>query len=178
MRATTAEESIGVLGFINFIDPQKAVFQIFSTLYRSELDPVRTRPRLILSADLEDLGIGFGSGRLTLGGTGYNVYLVTVDAASRLSPQQTISAMERQLEQMINQFRARPREVCNALGIDLEAFVAANPGLSAVLDRPRYPLIAAASLESAAVGHVHDMLSNNFISHIASDGRDLRSRPC
>ena len=49
-------EALGVLGFINFIEPSEAVNRIFEIIYKDELNPERTKPRNILSYEFEETG--------------------------------------------------------------------------------------------------------------------------
>jgi len=169
--ADITDESLGILGFFNFIDPAEAVFRVFSTLYRDELNPERTRPRNILDPEFEDVGIGFGAGKLTLQGMSFNVYLVTCDFGTPV-----VSVLEVGLLELINQFRARPLDMVEAYGIDIEPFFEADTDLYEVLTLPVAPLVPNGSLQIASEGHSVDMLANNFIDHLSSDGRSTEDR--
>lgn len=166
-----ADESLGLVGFFNFIDPSDAVAQVFSTLFRDELNPERTRPRNILDPDLEDVGIRFGAGKLTLQGVPFNVYLVTCDFGVPVT-----SSLEAGLSELINQFRARPLDMVEAYGIDIEPFLEIDTGLYEVLTTPVTPLVPSRSLQEASEGHSEDMLANDFIGHLSSDGRSTEDR--
>ncbi len=169
--ADITDESLGILGFINFIDPADAVSQIFSALYRDELNPERTRPRNILDPEFEDVGIGFGAGKLTLKGVSFNVYLVTCDFGMPVT-----SLLEVGLSELINQFRERPLDMVEAYGIDIEPLLEIDPGLYEVLTTPVTPLVPSESLQDASEGHSEDMLANGFVDHLSSDGRSTEDR--
>jgi uncharacterized protein YkwD len=169
--ADMTDESLGILGFFNFIDPTDAVSQIFSAVYRDELNPERTRPRNILDPEFEDVGIGFGAGKLTLKGVSFNVYLVTCDFGKPIAP-----ALEPELFELINQFRAKPLEMVEAYNIDLDPFLEIDNGLYEILTVPIAPLVPNGSLQSASKGHSVDMMTNNFIDHLSSDGRSTEDR--
>lgn len=168
--AVAAGEDLGLVGFINFIDPQSAVLQVFSNLYKAELNPARTRPHIILTTATSDIGIGFGSGTLTLSGQVYNAYLATVDIGL------TIWDLADKAAAQINQVRATPRAGLYAVGIDPAPYIFANPALGAFLDIPQPPLVTDDVLEVVAAAHSADMLVNNFVSHVGSDGREYNQR--
>jgi uncharacterized protein YkwD len=175
--AEVVDESLGMLGFYNFIDPTKAVFKIFSSMYKGELNPDRTRPLNILDPVFKDVGIGFGTGQLTLQGVPYNVYVVTCDFAAAFSQEsRSRTAAELEMAGMINQLRARPLEVIESLGIDLAPFLETDPNLYEVLAKPVFPLVPSTSLQSTSRAHSRDMLLNDFIGHISSDGKTVEDR--
>ncbi len=165
-------EAIGMLGFFNYIDTSEAVYQIFARLYIDELNPDRTRPLNILNPDFEDIGIGFGAGEFTVKEIPYNAYLVTCDFAYQVS----MDDQELYLVELINQFRASPLDMVEAYGIDIEPYFEADTNLYEVLSTPVAPLVPNESLQSASKGHSDDMLVNNFIDHISSDGRSTEDR--
>lgn len=175
--AEVVDESLGMLGFNNFIDPTKAVFKIFSSMYKGELNPDRTRPLNILDPVFKDVGIGFGTGQLTLQGVPYNVYMVTCDFAAAFSQEsRSRTAAELEMAGMINQLRARPLEVIESLGIELAPFLEADPNLYEALARSVFPLVPSTSLQSASRAHSRDMLFNDFVGHISSDGKTIEDR--
>jgi uncharacterized protein YkwD len=175
--AEIIDESLGILGFFNFIDPAEAVFRIFSTLYRSELDPERSRAQNIFNPEFKDVGIGFGAGKLTLEGEPYNVYVVTCDFAKAADQEEiSLSATELEIARMINQLRGRPLEVMISLGIDVDSLIENEPGLLTVLETPVFPLVPSASLQAASRAHSRDMLLNGFVGPISSDGKSLEDR--
>jgi len=146
--ARTTGESLSLVGFFNFIDPQRAVGQIFDTLLKRELDIARTGPQTLLNPEFEDIGIGFDSGKLTLNGVTYNVYLVTCYFGVPLNFEKSeTKTMARQLASLINQFRADPMTVINTLEIDITEALAESPGLDTYLYTSFPPLVPSAALE-------------------------------
>ncbi len=175
--AEVVDESLGMLGFYNFIDPTRAVFKIFSSMYKGELNPDRTRPLNILAPVFKDVGIGFGAGQLTLQGVPYNVYVVTCDFAAAFSQEgRSRTAAELEMAGMINQLRASPLEVIESLSIELTPFMETDPNLYEVLARSVFPLVPSTSLQSASRAHSRDMLINDFVGHISSDGITVEDR--
>ncbi len=168
--AMATGEDLGLVGFINFIDPQSAVFQVFSNLYRAELNPQRNRPRIILTTAANAIGIGFGSGVLTLDSVPFNVYLTTVDIAT------TPWDLADRIAAWINHLRSNPRATIHALGIDLAPYLFARADIGIFLDTPQAMLVSDGMLQQSAESHTWDMLQNNFIDTIGSDGRTLHQR--
>lgn len=165
------DESLGVLGFFNFIDPADAVFRIFSTLYRGELNPERTRARNILSAEFKDVGIGFGAGELTLRGMPYNVYLATCDFGI-----QVVSVLELELLELINQARERPLDVAESMGLNRDEILENLPELADILIYGLAPLTINEGLYGAAKNHALDMMENGYFSTTSLDGREVQDR--
>ena len=164
-------ESIGILGFVNFVKSSDAVYRIFENMYKEELDPQRTERRNILAPDIEEVGVGFGTGRMTLGGNRFNVYVATCDFGSS-----EVSSMEMELLQMINQFRDNPLAVAAAFGMDTEKIWADLPELHDLLTNGIPPLMFNSSLYLAASAHAQDMLMNDYYSDISPDGRTMEER--
>jgi len=169
--AEITDESLGILGFFNFIDPAEAVFRIFSTLYRGELNPERSRARNILNPEFEDVGIGFGAGKLTLQGVPYNVYLVTCDFGTRV-----VSVLELELLELINQARERPLDVAEALGLNRDEILDGLPELADTLLYGLAPLTLNENLYGAAEDHALDMMENGYFSTTSLDGREVQDR--
>jgi hypothetical protein len=84
--------------------------------------------------------------------------------------------LEPELFELINQFRARPLEMAEAYDIDLDAFLETDTGLYEILTMSVAPLVPNGSLQSASKSHSIDMLTNNFIDHLSSDGRSTEDR--
>jgi uncharacterized protein YkwD len=165
------DESLGVLGFFNFIDPSDAVFRIFSTLYRGELNPKRTRPRNILAPEFRDVGIGFGAGKLTLQGVPFNVYLATCDFGAPM-----MSDLELGLLELINQARERPLEVAESMGLNRDEILENLPELADILLYGLAPLTFNEDLYGAAKNHALDMTENGYFSTTSLDGREVQDR--
>jgi uncharacterized protein YkwD len=169
--AEITDESLGILGFFNFIDPAEAVFRVFSTLYKGELKPERSRARNILNPEFEDVGIGFGAGKLTLQGVPYNVYLVTCDFGTRV-----VSVLELELVELINQARERPLDVAESLGLNRDEILDGLPELADILLYGLPPLTLNENLYGAAEDHALDMMENGYVSTTSLDGREVGDR--
>ncbi len=166
-----AGERLGVLGFFNFIDPSEAVDRIFENMFREELDPNRTEPRLILSPRMEEVGIGFDGGALTLKGVRYNVYLVTCDFAK--SP---VSSLELAFLSLINQARANPLTMAAHFGLDPDALLANMPEQEALVQNGMPPLVFNRELYLSARSHAEDQLENDYYSALSRDGSSVYDR--
>jgi uncharacterized protein YkwD len=164
-------ESLGMLAFYNFIEPDEAVELIFENMFRDELDAERTERRNILGSDLEEVGIGFGSGAFTIDGSIYNAYMITCDFATSV-----FSVMELELLELINQARENPLIVATSFGMDADQILQDFPELKDILTNGLPPLIFNENLYAAAGAHTRDMLENNYYSHTSLDGRTYDGR--
>jgi hypothetical protein len=161
-----AAETIGLLGFFNFVSPMDAVEDIFENLLRDELNPARSEPRLILSSYMEEIGIGFDAGPLTLNGTRFNVYLFTCDFGKP-----AVSKIEAEFVELINQARREPLKVAASLGFDPETLLAEREDIADILLHGLPPLELNGSLRDSAFMHGDDMLGNGYFSDCSPDGR-------
>jgi uncharacterized protein YkwD len=164
-------ESLGMVAFFNFIQPAEAVRFIFEDMFKDELNPVRTERRNILAPDLQEVGIGFGFGTFEMGGSIYNVYLTACDFATS-----SISLLELELLELINQARENPLAVSESLGMDPEQILEDLPELNDILTGGLPPLTFNADLYGAARAHAWDMLENDYYSHVSIDGRTVDDR--
>jgi uncharacterized protein YkwD len=168
--ATGESESLGMLAFFNFIQPTLAVALIFENMFRDELNPARTERRNILAGDLEEAGIGFGSGSFKIYGSIYNVYLTTCDFGS------SVRKLELGFFNLINQARSRPLDVAASLGMDPDQVLADFPELYDILTEGLPPLAFNLQLYTAASAHADDMMSIGYFSHDSYDGRTCHDR--
>jgi uncharacterized protein YkwD len=168
--AVVSGESLGMILFANFINPEDAVRLIFEYMFQDELDPSRTEKRNILDPCLKEAGISVQSGALGLGGARWNVYLATCDFGAVLSCQ------EAQLLQLINQARENPLQMAASLGMDPEQVLADFPEWHDLLTQGLPPLSFNTGLAEAARAHAADMLENGYYSHDSLDGRTLEDR--
>ncbi|MCK4390587.1 MAG: hypothetical protein KAV83_10175 [Desulfobacterales bacterium] len=164
-------ESLGMLGFTNFIAPGEAVDLIFENIFRDELNPARTEKRNILDPDLEEVGIAFGPGTFRAGGFLFNVYLVTCDFATS-----AISVLELEFLELINQARENPLAMASSLGMDTDQILEDLPELREILTEGLPPLTFNKNLYAAATAHAWDMLLNGYYSHDSLDGRTWDDR--
>ena len=163
-------ESLGMLAFSNFIQPAKAVALIFENMFRDELNPARTERRNILAGDVEEAGIGFGSGSFKIYGSIYNVYLTTCDFGA------SVRKLELEFFNLINQARENPLAVAESLGMDPDQIMQDFPELRDILIYGLPPLTFNQHLYAAAGAHSRDMLENGYYSHFSLDGRTFEER--
>jgi uncharacterized protein YkwD len=168
--AVATGESLGMLLFANFINPEDAVRLLFEYMFWDELDPSRTEKRNILDPDLKEAGVSVDTGVLNLGGALWNVYLATCDFGA------VITGPEGELLRLINQARANPLGVAESLGIDTAIYLEGHPELRAAFEQGLPPLTINASLLSTSRAHVQDMLENNYYSKVSLDGRTYKER--
>jgi hypothetical protein len=168
--ATATGESLGMLAFANFIDPNDAAWFLFEYIFSDELDPLRKEKRNILDPQLKEAGVSVKTGVLRLGGAPWNVYLATCDFGA------VISEPEAELFRLINQARENPLKVAAALGLDPQEILADLPELYDPLTLGLPPLTFSSSLYRAARAHAEDMLARGYFSHDSLDGRTYADR--
>ncbi len=117
-------ESLGMLGFANFIDPDEAVRLIFENMFRDELNPTGTEKRNILNPELREAGVSLCTGVFNLGGSFFNVYLTTCDFAGN-----EMYLIESELLTLINQAREDPLAMATSLGMDTDQILQDFPEL-------------------------------------------------
>ncbi|MBW2369984.1 MAG: CAP domain-containing protein, partial [Deltaproteobacteria bacterium] len=169
--ASESGESLGMLAFRNFVDIEDAVVTIFEKMFLDELDPARLEQRNILNPDLTEIGAAIGSGEWAVNDEDYNVYIVTCDFAS-----QRLTDGDRELFALINQARTAPLAVAKALGMKPWQILQDFPELSDILKNGLPPVRFNKSLYLAAESHGVDMLQNDYIGIISSDGSTLLDR--
>lgn len=168
---TAAGESLGMIGFINFIEPGEAVRLVFERMFADELKPGSSGNRNILNPELEEAGISFISGSMIVDGYNYNVYLATCDFGS--SP---VSAMELRLYELVNEARARPLYMAESLGMDPARVLADLPELADILIQGLPALWPNEKLFNAAAGHTKDMARGQYFTHDSMDGTTFDDR--
>lgn len=167
-------ESLGILGFVNFVGPDEAVNIIFENMFKDELSPLRTETRNILCPNLKEAGIAFGSGAMRGDSSLLNVYLLTSDFGT--SSVESLIGEGETLLHLINQARAAPLKVAESLGMDPDWLLADLHELSDILTEGLPPVGFNADLYGAAASHTQDMLENGFFGHDSSDGRTYEDR--
>ncbi len=163
-------ESLGLLYFNNFIDSEKAVYQLFSNMYRDELNPDWTGQRNILNPDMKDIGVCVGSGMFNFNGFSGNVYISTCDFGSE------IQAYELELMALINQARSKPRAVVKYYGLNAAKIIKDFPGLEDVFVNGLPPVSINSNLYKASKNHALDMLAHQYYSSESKDGRTPEDR--
>ena len=125
-------ESLDMLGFANFIDPDEAVRLIFEKMFIDELSD--REERNILNPEFRDAGISIMAGPFTLDGLHLNVYLVTSDFAGTEA-----YLIESELLELINQAREYPAAMAESLGMDTEKIFQDLPELHEILKEGGLP---------------------------------------
>jgi len=164
--AAVCGESLGMVAFQNFMDPDEAVMAIFESIFLAELDPETTEERNILNPEITEAGIALGSGSFTAGGSTLNVYLSTLDFGK---PVAETEAIELALVSMLNSARNDPSGALLSLGLDQESAARAY-GTMAFLSIPPAPLAWNDKLHGTAAAHNRDMRERLYFDIISPDG--------
>lgn len=114
--AIAAGETLGLLSFDNFMQPQLAAHYFFRNMFLDELDVSYNQQRTILNPSFTDVGFALQSGVMQFGQIRYNVYLATCDFGSETVEDSVVEKMEQQLLQLVNQARVKPVQVLESLG--------------------------------------------------------------
>ena len=153
-------ESLGMLGFANFIDPDEAVRLLFENMFRNELDPSGTEKRNILNPELREAGISICTGAFNLGGSFFNVYLTTCDFASN-----EIYLIESELITLINQAREDPLTMATSLGMDTDKILEELPELREILTKGLSPLTFNRNLYTASTEYLQEIIDTPESGH-------------
>jgi len=165
-----SSESLGLIVFKNFINADRAVYQLFEKMFKDELSPAWTGPRNILNPELSEIGIGIAGGLYQSDALKGNVYLSTCDFGK------SIEIYELQLVQLINQFRAQPANVAASLGLDVEAITGVFPELKPVFLNGLPPVQFNVPLYLSAGEKINDMLENDYFGYASPGGITLGQR--
>lgn len=168
---TACGENLGMLAFIHFLPPEKAVALIFENMLRDELSPDQKRPVNILNPNFKDIGVYLGTGSWVLESTKYNVYLASCDFGN-----DGVTYSDQVLIALINQARHNPVKIAEALGMDKGKLFENRLDLVSVLSHGLSPVTFNHGLYNAARGHVRDMLEKGYVSHISPDGKTPEDR--
>lgn len=167
----TLDESLGMIAFSNFISAEYATRLVFENMLRDELQSESSEELKILSPAMEDAGVGIGNGTWEMGGRFFNIYLATCDFGRK-----TASDLELEMLGLVNQIRQNPLEYAQSLGMDPDQLLQALPELNEIFRYGLPPLSFHPKLYASAREHATDMLTNDFLSEISSDGRTLEDR--
>jgi len=162
-------EALGILAFYNFVNHEEAIQQIFERMSLKELAPGAELN--ILSPVFNDVGVGFGAGRVMADEELYNAYFVTCDFGVT-----EVNSAELEFLGMINHARANPAAVAISMGIDPNSVVADFPEMREILANGLPPYAYEKNLYNSASMHAGDMIENQFNAHISSDGRTFAQR--
>lgn len=166
--AAASGESLGLIFFNNFINPETAVNLIFENMVIDELSAAPTQPRRIFNPDFSEIGVSFKGGDFQIAGFNANVYLAVCDFA------RPVDVCEQEMMHLINQFRAQPLVVAAEYGIDVDP--ADFPDLADALNQGLPPLAFDGSLYKAADALAADMFENGHFNALTADGRTLEDR--
>lgn len=165
--AVSVGESIGLVGFANFLPPDAAVSILFENMLREEiLSPSDERWNL-LNPRYSEVGIAVGTGVLEYGGYLFNVYIAVCDYGE---PYRAGSEEELFLA-LVNQARSNPEGFILSMGLSAERLM---PDLQEGLDAffaGMPPLFPVKTLFQAARAHAEDMLSAGYFAADSLDGR-------
>ncbi|MFH0731110.1 MAG: hypothetical protein V2B19_32800 [Pseudomonadota bacterium] len=159
-------ETLGVVGFQNYMDIDTAVDRLFTNLILDELDLNRSgKNPTLLNPALTRIGLGVCAGQITLNGRRVNVYLLTCDFASvpffEVLTQDDFQIAEAEFVQLINQGRDNPGRVVASLGGE------------SLAEAGRMPLIGNAALKRVAAARVENMAAGK---PEGDDGEDLEQQ--
>ncbi|RZB38054.1 MAG: hypothetical protein SRB2_00400 [Desulfobacteraceae bacterium Eth-SRB2] len=167
-------ETSGILAFYNFIGPDTAVQILFKNMFLDELNPEREEPRNILNPELNEVGIGIGTGAMYLDSGNYNVYLATCDFAS--SDGFTMENAEWALLHLINQARANPLQVAESLGVNPDQLLGDLPELCDVLTQGLPPVGVNQDLQRTAREHTYEMIDHRYLNQDSINGNSFEER--
>lgn len=159
-----AGESLGLLTFLNFLDPIVAAERMFQNMFRDELRPDRREPRYILSEKVADIGVGFDSGQMEVSGKTFNSYLMAVDFGNRLNADFRGESVRRSLLQLVNQARRDPLSAAASLGLEAADLIHGDPRLPEIPRRGLAPWNIQSSLQTVAKERVREMVLNGTVS--------------
>ncbi len=125
--AGTADESLGMLAFLNFMEPAVAAERIFANMFLDEIRPDENGPLRILNPEFRDVGVGFGSRQSDLGGRTFNMYLAALDFGATLVEDLSMDDAASAFLRLVNQARTVPLAVGAAMGYDSEAIAIEHP---------------------------------------------------
>lgn len=165
--AAVSGESLGMLTFQNFIEPEEAVEAIFKSLFLEELDPATQEERNILNPDLTEAGIALGSGPFNMNGFNLNAYLTTLNFGRPVADTEVI---EKTLLGMLNAARRDPGLALLNAGVDQEKASEAYGKLGWALERSVAPLAWDETLYGTATDHNRDMRNGLYFDTLSLDG--------
>ncbi len=166
-----SDESLGMLGFFNYISPEMAVDRIFESMFRSELDPGNLQNRKILNPAFRDAGAAMDAGLFQIGPSQVNVYVAACDFAAK-----PMWIFENEYLALINQARANPLAMAEVLGMDPDEIIKDNLEISDLLKNGVAPVVFNRHLYESATAHGRDMIKNAYFSRISEDGRRIADR--
>jgi uncharacterized protein YkwD len=170
--AVSVGESIGVVGFANFLAPDAAVSILFENMLREEiLNPSDERWNL-LNPRYSEAGVAVGTGVLEYGGYLFNVYIAVCDFGEPYR----IGSEEELFLALVNQARSNPEGFLLSAGISADRLMPdIREGLNAFF-AGMPPLFPVRALFQAARAHAEDMLTAGYFAAESLDGRTAADR--
>jgi len=164
-------ESLGMLSFGNFMDPDKAAKAVFHNMFADELDPARSEKRNILNPDIKDIGISFKADVFDFDGSRENVYLAVCDFGSR-----DVTRLESSLLSMMNEApkvptpEEAPVKTAGAVTTTDSAIIAGAS--TPVYQVPKFPNLSVdEKLTEAARNHTQDIVKRLYFDNVSPDGK-------
>jgi len=170
-------ESLGMLSFGNFMDPDKAAKAVFHNMFADELDPARSEKRNILNPDIKDIGISFKADVFDFDGSRENVYLAVCDFGSS-----DTTRLESSLLAIINEPLKAPiheetpiKTGAGAVSMtDSSAIMAgaSSPPVPQYQFPNQFPNLAVnEKLTEAARNHTQDIVKRLYFDNVSPDGK-------
>ncbi len=153
----TTGETIGFVGFNNFIAPEDAVDYLFRNMFLDELRPGRIEQRNILNPEVEEAGVSIGAGAFQVQGAPTNIYIAVSDFGNNAD-----ELVEAAVLRLINEARRDPRQTIEMLSIDETAARVALNELEWVVDRWLPPLAWHPVLQQTAEDQNQDMMQRVY----------------
>jgi len=167
-------ESLGMLSFGNFMDPDKAAKAVFHNMFADELDPARSEKRNILNPDIKDIGISFKADVFDFDGSRENVYLAVCDFGSSDS-----TRLESSLLSMINEAPKAPTPEETPVKTGAVSMTDSSATMAGASSPPvpqyqisnQFPnLVVNEKLTEAARNHTQDIIERLYFDNISPEG--------
>lgn len=169
--AAVADESLGMLGFTNYMAPDVAIERIFKSMFLAELAPENAGNRKILNSVFIDVGVAMEAAKFQIGPSRMNVYLAVCDFVAG-----PIWILENQFLALINQARANPLKMAESLGMDPEKILRENPEIIDLLKNGVPPVAFNRYVYASASAHAKDMIVNSYFSKVSPDEKTVIDR--
>lgn len=167
-------EMLGVVAFKNLMDIDTAVNILFANMLKEALNANNAQPGPLFDPNLTDVGLALATGKLSLGGTARNVYLLVCDFAQiKTLSREVIGTIEQHLLFLVNQFRNNPMGIGRSLGVDMDAIMAGHPEMEAIFSTPLPPLVPSLALEAVAITNNGRMIASQSLASVPIDSLEL-----
>lgn len=164
-------ETIGFVGFNNFMDPQDAADILFRNMFLDELNPERSAQKNILNSELKEIGPTIGAGAFQVQGVSTNIYIVNCDFGGSAD-----ELVETAILRLINEARRDPLQTIENFSIDETAARSALGEFEWVMDQWLPPLAWHPTLRETARNHNRDMMQRVYYDTINPEGMSAFDR--